>query len=57
MVKLPFGIFKSGDITYCFQGSAFYQENNLNDYQYILCEARFTKRRSLYQELWQQKTA
>jgi len=41
--KLPFGIFKSGDITYCLRVQPSTQENNLEDYQYILCEAGMLK--------------
>jgi uncharacterized protein with ParB-like and HNH nuclease domain len=41
--KLPFGIFKSGDITYCLRVQPSTQESNLEDYQYILSEAGLLK--------------
>lgn len=41
--KLPFGIFKSGEITYCLRVQPSTQESNLEDYQYILCEAGLLK--------------
>ncbi len=37
--KLPWGIFKSGNVTYCLRVQPSTQESNLEDYQYILCEA------------------
>lgn len=36
--KLPWGVFKSGKLTYCLRVQPSTQENNLEDYQYILSE-------------------
>jgi len=36
--KLPWGVFKSGKTTYCLRVQPSTQENNLDDYQYVLKE-------------------
>lgn len=41
--KLPWGIFNAGELTYCLRVQPSTQGYNLEDYQYILCEAGLLK--------------